>query len=193
VAANLSKEQRAEKRRRAWSLRQRGWTEQRIADELQVNQSTVSRYLDQLTRRSIANLDDRIARDFLATLGILDHAIDEAAQAWERSKKPRKKASKRTGAGGKAGPGEQTTAESTERDGDPAFWQILLSALDRKRQLLALDERFAPPKSDDGPGHGGMTVLDALAEAEARDAEYDPDPDGDATDEADPDPGPADA
>jgi predicted transcriptional regulator len=192
VAANLTKEQRAEARRKACSLRQRGWTEQRIADHLSLNQSTISRYLDQLTRKAVANLDARINREFLATLGIYDHTVDEALQAWERSKKPKRKASKRSGgAKGDGSSAESTTAETTERDGDPAFLTLALSASDRKRQLLALDERFAPPKADDDQvdgGASGMTVAEAiLRQAEARDESFESDEaPGDApTDEPD--------
>jgi predicted transcriptional regulator len=182
LAANLTKEQRLAKRRRAWSLRMKGWTEQRIADELQVNQSTVSRWLDQLTRRAVDQLDTLVTREVFSTLGILNHAIDEAIQAWERSKKPKRKGSKRSGPssskGSSGGSGETTIAESIERDGDPAFWNVAMAASDRKRQLLALDERFAPPKDDDSSKQaGGMTVLDALAAAEARDAAFNPDGD----------------
>jgi predicted transcriptional regulator len=175
----LTKEQRIAGRRRAWSLRLRGWTEQRIADDVGVNQSTVSRWLDQMTRRAIDQLDARITREFIASLGQLDTTIDEAFQAWERSKKPKRKASQRSGSpGGKAGggPGETRTAEQTDRDGDRAFLDLFLAAWDRKRQLLSLDERFAPPKDDDQAARaGGPTVLDAVAAAMARDAAYQPD------------------
>ena len=172
------------KSRRAWKLRGQGWSEQRIADELGVNQSTVSRWLNRLTRRALASIDDLVTRELMATLGYYDYAVDESTQSWVMSKKPARsvRVDKRSGIAptspidANANPdatakaGDKTTVNSKEREGNPAFLQLALAAIDKKRQLLALDQRFAPPKEDDGPT--GTTLAQAILEMEARDSAY---------------------
>lgn len=85
MAARPSREVTRERERRAWELRQKSWTEQRIADALGIDQATVSRML----RR----VEDKLAKEFAAGAerikaqhtARLEHIADEAYQAWERS------------------------------------------------------------------------------------------------------------
>lgn len=168
MAANLPKHVRAEKQATAWALRQKCWSEARIALHLAVDQSTVSRWLSGIHRRVLRDLDELAKVELVALLGQLSHIADEAMQAWERSKKPRKRA--RQGQGGGEGDKPTTQTEIIERDGDPAFLAAYHATFDRIVKLLALEDRFRPaPADDDGRG---MTLAGALALAESVDASY---------------------
>jgi predicted transcriptional regulator len=157
---------------RAWDLRQRGWSQRRIAGELSISQGTVSRLLDAIERRELARLSKRVERQKVEQTYQLDHIIDEALDAWERSKKPRVKTGKRSG-GGKLGTGESTVSEVIQREGEPAFLDRALGALDRKRSLWGLDAPKARPKDEES----GLSVSAIAARLQQADAAYDAEPD----------------
>lgn len=172
MAKNLPKHERVEKQATAWALRTKGWTETRIAAQLEIDQSTVSRWLKAIAARVLRDLDDEARTELVVLLGQLHHVADEALQAWERSKKPKKRGSQRTG--GKDGkPGATSTTEVIERDGDPAHLQTYHATFDRIVKLLALEDRFRPKSADDE--ERGLTLAAALAAAEQVDADYQPD------------------
>jgi hypothetical protein len=101
---------------KAWALRQRGWTEARIAAEIGVSQMGVSKILARLERRAYAQLSKRIARSKARQTLQLEHLLDEAVQAWERSKQPSSTVKKTRGAGC-----SRTEKTIKENVGDPAF------------------------------------------------------------------------
>jgi hypothetical protein len=177
---------RIEFEERVWTLRQKGYTHRRIAAELAVNHGTVGRAIRRVAVRALARLDSIVAAQMLATIERLDFIVEEALLAWERSKKPKKRSSKRTAEGkGKAGEkaeASQTTHEAQERDGDPAFLAVAMEAMDRMRRLLDMDRK---PAADTGPT--GSDLRSALAEAEASDAHYSPDEPAAAVQETPPD------
>ena len=173
MAARLSKEQSIEKRVTAWALRAKGWTELRIAAQLGVNQSTISRWLKAIAERTLRDLDEQARTELVVMLGQLQHAADELMQAWERSKAPKKRAGKRSkptfDVSGKPGhPEEVTTSEVIERDGEAVYLLAYQSTLDRIVKLLALEDRMARPDDDDR----GMSLAAALALAESVNAGY---------------------
>ena len=161
----LERDQAVQRQARAWELRQRGWTQFRIAKELGCNQGTVSRLLARVYKRALARLDKHAARERAVQVEQLNHVVDESLEAWERSKKPRKRSSRRTGGAGK-GAGDATTIEAQERDGDPVFLSTAMQAMDRIRQLLALDVSIAKEDAS------GVDLRSALLAAEAADASY---------------------
>jgi predicted transcriptional regulator len=148
---------------RAWKLRQRGWTQQRIAESLGVDQGNVSRWLDALDKAELERLAPLAERQKVFQNALLGLLVDESLQAWERSKKPRTKVSRRLGdvitdqAGKplKAPSGEDLRKPSTditeivERDGDPAWIDRVIKALAELRQLWGLN--VAEATNDKGP------------------------------------------
>lgn len=175
MAKNLPSHVRIEKQATAWALRTKGWTEHRIAAQLEVSQPTVSRWLRQIAQRVLRDLDEEARTELVILLGQLHHVADEALQAWERSKKPKKRGSQRTGGkGSKDGKPESTsTTEVIERDGDPAFLATYHATFDRIVKLLALEDRFRPKLADDE--ERGLTLAATLAAAEQVDDAYRPD------------------
>ena len=169
----LSKTRRVEVEAQAWALSQQCWSQPRIARFLGVDQSTVSRALKAARGRAVARLDEDATLWFVTVLEQLEHVADEAMQAWERSKKPKKKASRRSAAVSSTGVAgaDQTHTEVIEREGEPAYLSAYYAAIDRIRSLLHLDERSRPKvEAESGP----LTVRDCLAEAESADAAYVP-------------------
>jgi hypothetical protein len=172
MALKFSKSKRLAIEAQAWELTQQGWSQVRIARSLEVDQGTVSRALSRVCRRVSRALDETAENRVIESLLQYDHARDEAIQAWERSKKPKRKSARRT-SGGASSPSAsdgQTTVELIEREGEPAYLAAFLASIDRIRQLLHLDDRTRPKTSD----HAGQlpTVRDVLAEALAADAAY---------------------
>ena len=76
MAKTLIKERRAECERRAWELRQKAWTVTRIAAELDIDQSTVSRMLARMEKR----LSDDFQVKALNSTRRQSAKADEAAQ-----------------------------------------------------------------------------------------------------------------
>jgi hypothetical protein len=139
LAANLPKNVRADLETKAWRLSQRCWTQSRIAEELGVSQRTVSAMLDRVHRRVLAELNKQVELQKVVLTQQLFQIIDEAYQAWERSKKPKRKASKVTGRGGKPDSPDVRLEEATDRDGDNTFLGTIMQAQDRICRLWGLD------------------------------------------------------
>jgi transposase len=82
----VPKEVTIERERRAWELRQKGWSHRRIAAELGIDDSTVTKALQRVTKRALIDLKDKVEEMKTEQTFQLDHIQDEAMQAWERSK-----------------------------------------------------------------------------------------------------------
>lgn len=151
----------------AWELRQRFWTEQRIADHLGIERSTVSKMLDRVERRLAEELAQAALPIKSRQTAQLEHIASEAYEAWERSKEPAElervvtaETSVVGGALGDDGPVEvtlpavetRTTNESKGQTGDPAHLNTAMKALADIREIWGLD---APKKNEhSGPGGG---------------------------------------
>lgn len=86
LAANPPREVTRENERRAWELRRQLWTEQRIADEIGVDVSTVSRMLRRIEVRYSREFAETLERVKGEQTAQLQYLADEALQGWERSK-----------------------------------------------------------------------------------------------------------
>ncbi len=84
--SRIPREITRERECRAWELRQKGWTQQRIANELGITQQAVQAILKRLDMRFLAKADELIAEQKAAQTSQLQYIADEAMQAWERSK-----------------------------------------------------------------------------------------------------------
>jgi hypothetical protein len=185
VAVNLSKTRRVQVEAEAWALSQKCWSQGRIAEHLGVDRTTVCRALKRVRGRAIATLDADAKLWLVGILEQLEHVADEAMQAWERSKKPKKKAARRSASPGSTAAADSlglsigsravdhTVTEVTEREGEPAYLTAYFHAIDRIRALLNLDSRVKPAERDD---QGDTpTVRDVVAELLEADAAYVPD------------------
>lgn len=173
---------------RAWSLRIRGWTQERIGHELGVDQGTISRWLAQVEREELARLRESVEAQKAHQSAVLDHILDESLQAWERSKQPRSRVRKaqdgptKLGEDGRPvgpGPDGQTVTEVTNRDGSVEYLDRALATLAHKRRLWGLD--VAEKSQESGPGAFSdvmRRVKSQAARFEARAAEPDPDAEG---------------
>ncbi len=136
---------------RAWELRQKGWTQERIAAELGVDQATVSRALKRTRKQVQKALEDRAEQEALIQLAQLDHVQAEAMEQWERSKQD---AEEHKVADTKDGPMETVTR--TGQTGDPRLLQRAMEAMQARRKILGID---APEKHElTGKDGGGIEI-----------------------------------
>ena len=162
----------------AWDLRTQGHSQRRIAERLGVGQATVHRALRRVERRELARMSDRVEREKVRQTLILEYVIDEAFQAFERSKQPRRRASSRTGRTGGPGGGKVESSDVVHRDGDPVWLDRVMEALAQIRAVWGLNST---------PGAAGVSYAQVVANVKANAARFDdaraalPPPDG-ATD-----------
>jgi len=137
-------EQTVEHERKAWAFRCRGWSQNRIAAELGLSQPGVCKMLGRIESRELKRLTKNVERLKVSQNGQLEHVIEEAVDAWHRSKTPKKRAARRTTADdgqgdGQGGGGEVQTTEIIERDGDPSHLYCAMVAMGNQRSLWGLD------------------------------------------------------
>lgn len=80
------KEIAIEHERAAWELRQQCWTQERIAEKLEISQSAVSQILKKLRKRYLAKNEKELQAVKNEQVAQLEFMADELFQAWERSK-----------------------------------------------------------------------------------------------------------
>lgn len=80
-----SKEVSRERERVAWSLRQQGWTQQRIADQLGVSQPAVLMMLGRVESRLAVEFREQAEQIKARQTAILETVADEVLQQWRRS------------------------------------------------------------------------------------------------------------
>lgn len=134
-------EQTRENERRAWELRTRGWTQDRIARELKLTQAGVSLILKRVVKRVLKDLGDDIVARKVEQEARLEHVVDEMMQAWERSKPVE------VGAEGETVI-VPANAQNRNPEGDPRFIEQYRNALADIRKIWGVD---APTKLE----HGG--------------------------------------
>lgn len=105
---------------KAWELRTRDWSEERIAAELEVSQSGVSRMLKRSADRLLTDMEGTILRYKAEQTRIHEHLVREVLEAWERSKEAAQSETRKSGAAdadSRARPGGQLTSKVEERVG----------------------------------------------------------------------------
>jgi predicted transcriptional regulator len=135
---------------RAWELRTRCWTQERIAAELSVNQGTVSRILKRLEARALREIARKVERVKARQTEQLEFIASEAMGEWERSKKDAERIhtverKKTEGDGTTASTTTTTTTDETVegRIGDSTLLEQARGALKDIRAIWGLD---APKK-----------------------------------------------
>ena len=142
-----------------WKLRQLGWTQQRIADKLEIDQSTVSVALARISKRVLADLGDAVQAVKAEQAGQLDHIIDESLQAWDRSKEATRNVRRRQvqpamaqGDGtapqaSQATPSE-VTQEVKDQDGSVTYLETAMKAMADKRKIFGADAPLKIAETD---------------------------------------------
>lgn len=146
--AKVPREVIRERERRAWELRQQGATHDRIALELGVDRTTVTKLLARLSQRYLATIQEEVGAVKGEQVAQLSYIYDEAMQAWSASKQASKvvgKRVKKVNAAKGGSDGEEVTTRVQDEDGDPRYLQTAMSALSDIRKILGAD---APIKAN---------------------------------------------
>jgi len=117
-----------------WELRQKGYTHQRIADEVGLERSAVTKILQRLSARVVEKLDGLAKEQLTTQIDRLEFIADEMFQAWQKSKEAQKSVSKKTGSGG-----EQLTIQTEDQDGNIRYLVEARAAMADIRKILGLD------------------------------------------------------
>jgi predicted transcriptional regulator len=139
---------------RAWALLAAGYSQEDIANQLNVSQSAVCKILQREdARRAGERVDEDAYRARLEAQ--LDHIFREALRAYERSQHDQTRKRQRQitdGEGNDAG--TVLEADVLSRDGDPRFLDQAGRALEQKARLLGLHKRTgrARPGAGEDPG-----------------------------------------
>lgn len=188
MPGNVSKEVTRERERRAWELRQACWTQERIAGDLGVDRSTISKMLARIDRRLLKQVEAAVFAMKVAEDARLEFIIDEAMQAWQRSKSPAvAKRVTKTKAGekdpgetegeGKHGGRSQETVSQAAQCGDARYLVEARAAMADRRKLWGLD---APQKVAQTNAKGEDLRLDDLADVFRKAKDWAPEKDAKA-------------
>jgi hypothetical protein len=139
---SVPKEVARERERRAWELRQKFWTHERIAAELGVDRSTVTKMLARVSRRILDTMQSEVAAMKAEQVSQLTFIADEAMQAWNASKQPAKEARKLTRKTRKVAD-DETQMKSKDQNADPRYLATAMQALTDIRAIMGLN---APTK-----------------------------------------------
>jgi len=127
---------------KAWHLRTRGWTQQRIGDELGVCQQTVSVML----KRASAKFHERFMQDMKVVkdeqVAQLSLVADEALQGWFKSKETKKRnvTKLKPGRGKNKDPYiDSKSVSEFEACGDTKYLTEFRKALEDIRKILGAD------------------------------------------------------
>ena len=154
----------------AWSLRQKGYTQEQIAEQLKIDQGNVSRLLNKLNDRYLKDNLDKVERVKVEQTRILWLMVAEAMRAWEKSKEPqgRVRQIKRDDDGddGSGGGGSQIISESLEREGNPVYLHTARAAMADIRSIWGAD--VAPAQQD-----AALGIAQLIADLEQRGAKFD--------------------
>jgi DNA-binding transcriptional MocR family regulator len=129
-----------EREQRAWKMRQQLYTHERIAVELGVDRSTVTKMLARVGKRYLNSIQDEVAALKAEQFSQLSHIADEAMQAWRASKQPKKEARKVSRKQTKRGDEEATVAQTKEQNGDWHHLEMARSALADIRKMFGIDQ-----------------------------------------------------
>jgi len=124
-----------EREQRAWALVLDGVPQVEIAAQLEVTPQAISKLLQRVERRAVAEMDADVRRRKLRQHARLEHVYREAMTAWKRSQEPRRKSRRKSG--GRRG--EILTDEATTNAGAPGLLMAALDALQAQRKLWGLD------------------------------------------------------
>jgi len=173
----VSQEVSKEREREAWRLRQHGWTQQRIADQLGVTHQAVDLMLSRIEKKLAEQFKEQAAEIKARQTAILEVVTDEALTQWRRSCEDAVTEvtvkGKVTGKGGKAqGSGDkdesraQVTRTVVGQSGNASLLAQARGAMSDVRTIWGLD---APKREEwTGKDGGAIEIHDTRAELAAR-------------------------
>lgn len=147
-----------------WDMRQRGRTQRQIAEAVSLSQTGVLKSLRRTERRVLAQTSHRVELVKARQSGRIEHLYSEAMTAWEASKRPSRKTSRKTTTGEKGGTERKT--ERTSTAGDPRFLQVAIGLLEAERKIWGLDQLEYDPAYEQAE-----TYDQALGNARAKELE----------------------
>lgn len=154
--AKATTEVTREREREAWRLRQQGWTQQRIADRLEVTHQAVDVMLFRIEKRLAAEFREHAEEMKARQTAVLEQVMEEALEQWRRSTEDAVTEvtvkGKVTGKGGRSKEGadkDESRAQVTRtvegQTGNPALLEKAMKAMEGIRSIWGLD---APKKQE---------------------------------------------
>jgi len=138
----IKKEVTTQRQKEAWELRQKMWSQARIAAHLGVSQPAVWELLNKAHTAYQKQYVESVARVKTEQVLRLEMLIDQTYQEWERSKEDivivRDKIQKRGSAKDNAGNIERVT-EKRNRTGDPRYLLVILKAMEDIRKITGIE------------------------------------------------------
>lgn len=160
----INKEIRLQREKTAWELRQKMWSQDKIAEELGITQSGVAKLLKRLTLRYAESFSEDIETVKAEQVAQLENIAFEAMQAWERSKEAANVVRVKRPLQGTSGEGEQTK-EARDQDGDPRYLATAMKAKEDIRKILGAD---APTKLQHAGDKDGDAIKIDITSTKAR-------------------------
>jgi predicted transcriptional regulator len=162
-----------EREREAWRLRQQGWTQQRIADRLEVTHQAVDVMLSRIEKRLAAEFREQAEQMKGRQTAVLEQILDEALEQWRRSTEDAVTEvtvkGKVTGKGGKGKEGtdkDESRAQVTRtvegQTGNPALLAQARGALADIRSIWGLDAQKDAPVAPGGAGGGTVVIREVI-------------------------------
>lgn len=165
MAAHLTPEQLA----RAVQLQRKCWTQDRIAGDLGVSQSTISRALARYNARALKRLERQIAATKAQQIAQLEWLAAQATEAWERSLADEERVKTINTvktievASGVDGVGSEVKTETFDKtetsvkgqSGNPALIREAREAMAAIRAILGL---HAPPPKEEETSDGDYVI-----------------------------------
>lgn len=129
-----------QKEEKAFKLRAKGWSQDRIASHLKMTQQGVSKALKRITKRFCKHFLEDVAYIKNEQIAQLEHVAHEAINAWYKSKEVHK--TKRTKVKGARESGERSAEKidsEEEQYGDPRFLAEFRKAKEDIRKIIGTD------------------------------------------------------
>jgi DNA-binding MarR family transcriptional regulator len=167
MARAKREEQRIVRDQEIWEKRLLGWSQQQIADHLNVDQSLISRTLDRIEKRLhtefVAQAEEVKARQTAQ----LEEVYRKALEQWERSCEDAEQVTTVTGLAKATEHGyvelpDRETRTVKGQSGNPALLAQALDALAAIRKIWGLDA--AAKQEISGPEGGPMRVSEVVVE-----------------------------
>lgn len=139
-----------------------GLTQAQIAKRLQISQPTVSRHVRTIREKWLTQQIDSYTKHLSQKIARSEARYEEAREAWEASKEPKKVTETR---GGK-GIASTATVRSEEQNGDPRFLEAMRREDEFQSKLLGLlTERVDVNQVGQASGISADALADAASKA----------------------------
>lgn len=173
--AKATTEVTREREREAWRLRQQGWTQQRIADRLEVTHQAVDVMLFRIEKRLAAEFREHAEEMKARQTAVLEQVMDEALEQWRRSTEDavtevtvKGKVTGKSGKGKDDAPKDESRAQVTRtvegQTGNPALLAQARGALADIRSIWGLDSSKAPPEPPPAGDGGTVTIREVIVQ-----------------------------